>query len=51
MNRYLIAIITTAVLAGIVLAWTILALGLQAIGTVLGAILNFILILIPGGNP
>lgn len=51
MNRYLIAVITAAVLAGIVLGWLVVAAGFQAIGLVFGAILNFILILIPGGNP
>lgn len=51
MNRYLVAIITAAVLAGIVLAWLIVAAGIQAIGLVFGAILNFVLLLIPGGNP
>ena len=51
MNRYLVAILTAALLAGIVLAWLIVAAGFQAIGMVFGAILHLILTLIPGGNP
>lgn len=51
MNRYWVAIITASLLAGIVLAWTIIAFGVQAIGMTLGAILHLILTLIPGGRP
>lgn len=51
MNRYLIAIIVSALMAGIVLAWLIVAAGFQAVGMVFGAILHFILTLIPGGQP
>lgn len=51
MNRYLVALITASVLAGIVAAWAVLAFGIQVIGMTLGAILHLILTLIPGGRP
>lgn len=51
MNRYLIAILTAALFAGIVLAWLIIAAGFMAVGAVLEAMLHFILVLIPGGRP
>lgn len=42
MNRYLIAIVSAAVLAGVIGVLVILALGFQAVAMVLGTILTFI---------